>query len=81
MKIHVFLITLALWWAIGSIHTAAMTSANVLVNRNINAASKFRYVIFGGPPVWSVCLFAVAIASFMSARYKFKNRHVEKGQG
>jgi len=79
MKIDILLGFLLLWWAVGSIHTAAMTAANVLMNRQLNFGSKARYVLIGGPPVWTVCLICLAVALVMSAIYRFKNRHVEKG--
>lgn len=77
MKFHFLLLALALWWALGSIHTAAMTAANVLVNRNLTVGSKFRYVVVGGPPVWLICIFCVAVAGVMSGIHRWKHRHVQ----
>lgn len=78
MKIHLLLGFLILWWAIGSIHTAAMTCANVLMNRHLNFGSKCRYFLIGGPPVWLICVLCLCVAGVMSTIYKIKNRHVEK---
>lgn len=75
---HLFLIILVIWWLIGSCHTAAMTAANVLVNRAINLGSKARYVIFGGPPVWIVCLGCGLFALCLSAVHRIKNRDAKK---
>ena len=68
---------LIVWFLLGSLHTAAMTAANVLVNRNLTFSSKLRYVVFGGPPVWLVCIFCLAAGGCMTIAYRWRNRHVE----
>lgn len=68
-------------WVIGSIHTAAVTGGLVMVNRAISPGAKRRYVIFGGPAIWLVFLCVGIAAMTMSAAYRWRNRHVEKGQG
>jgi hypothetical protein len=81
MKIDALRGLILIIWIAGSLHTAATTASLVMVNRNVTGRSKIRFVLMGGPAVWLVLFACFMAAMAMSAIYRWKNRHVEKGQG